>query len=183
MQDRPVQAAISGKGSKLLFFSDGAQARSMGQRLTLKYGGHSAARDSCAFERGYCISTSSARASGALWEGVGNGLTNSEQRRLFVLRSQSASQILGHFLRFLPRSTGFCAIWDCISSSSSFIPLLNGKNPSRYLCGSRPLKGIAPLVTSQLNGGPAPVNKVGPCTPGPVFSVLQCACPWKFSCE
>ena len=37
---------------------------------------------------------------------------------------------------------------------------LNGKNPSRYLRGSRPLKRTAlrappPLVTPQLNGGPA----------------------------
>ena len=69
LRDRPVQAVILGEGAKRLFFSDGAQGRSMGQRLSFKYVKHSAAGNgsSCAFKRGYCMSTSSARTSGALW--------------------------------------------------------------------------------------------------------------------
>ena len=42
LQDRPVQAAIPGKGAKLLFFSDGAGHR---VKAYVKNGEHSAARE------------------------------------------------------------------------------------------------------------------------------------------
>ena len=51
-------------------------------------------------------------------------ILNREQRRPFVLRFRPQSD---HLLRITPL-------------------LLNGKNNSRYLCGSRPLKGAALLV-------------------------------------